>query len=109
MSDKFLDTLAFEEFDSLVQDYLDRPDPDAISFEVFQQLADESNWPPVEIELTGTIRDGMLRLWMAQPISVPFQVRDDEFVIDGLRLVIRMLPELSATSPLPERVAMSGS
>jgi hypothetical protein len=109
MSKEFLDTLAFEEFDGLIQDYIDRPDLDAISFEVFQQLADESNQPPVEVELTGMIRDGILRLRMTQPTKAPLQVRDNEILINGLRLVIRLLPELPAAPSLSEQATTSGS
>jgi len=109
MGDKFLDTLAFEEFDSLIQDYIDRPEPDTISFEVFQQLADESNQPPVEIELMGVIRDGILRLRMAQPTSVPLRVRDNTILINGLRLVIRLLLEAPVEVPPLEQVMPPGS
>ncbi|MCK4451416.1 MAG: hypothetical protein KAX26_12575 [Anaerolineae bacterium] len=109
MSDKFLGTLPFEEFDSLIQDYIDRPHLDAISFEVLQQLADESNQPPMEIELTGVIRDGMLRLRMAQPTGAPLQVRDNTILINGLRLVIHLLPESLAEVPQLEQATPPGS
>ncbi len=108
MSDRFPDTLPFEEFDSLIQDYIDRPDSDAISFEVFQQLVDESNQPPVEIELMGVIKDGVLRLHKAQPTGAPLQVRDNTILISGLRLVIHLLPESLAKAPQLEQTTPPG-
>lgn len=46
MSEQFLGGLNFDEFDNLIENYLDRSEPDAISFEMFEELANESNQPP---------------------------------------------------------------
>ena len=93
MSEQFLGGLDFDEFDHLIENYLARSEPDAISFEVFEELANESNQPPLKIELTGIVKDGTLQLRMAEPANVPLQVQHNEILVNNLQLVIQLEEE----------------
>jgi hypothetical protein len=84
--------MTFEDFDHLIQDYVDRSEPAAIAFDVFQELAAESNQPLVEIALTGVVKEGVLQLSLAEPTDVPLQVQNNEILINNLRLVIQLHP-----------------
>lgn len=98
MSDKFLNELSFTEFDQLIQSHIDRTEPDTLAFDVFQTLADESNQPPVEIVLTGVIKDNELELHIAEPTDAPLRVQGNEILVHNLRLIIQ-LPTQPVTVP----------
>lgn len=90
---KVLDDLEVEEFDRLMEQYIDREDPDAMSFEALDraarlQLAEVTT---SQVELTGTIRGGQIDF--EQPSDAPILVRGNELVIGGLHLVVRLREE----------------
>ena len=65
MSESFLGGLDFDEFDNLIENYLAQNEIDAVSFEVFEELANESNQPPLKIECSraGMPVDGDCKRW----------------------------------------------
>ncbi|MFZ4657098.1 MAG: hypothetical protein ACOYNY_08815 [Caldilineaceae bacterium] len=96
MSDKFLNELSFTEFDQLLQNHIERAEPDDLTIDVFQTLVDESNQPPVDVVLTGVIKDNELELHIAEPTNAPLRVHGNEILLHNLRLIIH-LPTKSAT------------
>lgn len=96
MNDKFLNELSFTEFDQLIQNHIERAELDALTVEVFQALADESNLPPLDIVLTGVIKDNELELHLAEPLDAPLRVHGNEILLHNLRLIIQ-LPTKAAT------------
>lgn len=82
--------MTFTEFDNLIQGYIDRAEPDMIDFDVFQALVDESNQPPVEIVLTGVIKENTLELHVTQPANAPLRVQGNEILLHNFRLVIQL-------------------
>lgn len=93
MSEQFLGGLDFDEFDNLIENYVARSEPDAISFEVFEELVNESNQLPLRIELTGIVKDGTLQLGMVESAKVPFQVQQNQILFNNLQLVIQLQEE----------------
>jgi hypothetical protein len=89
-TDRLLETLDPEEFNSLVEAYMNRVEPDTMSFEAFdhavRRLAQEA--VTETIELTGEVRGDTIVL--DSPETAPVIARGNEIVIGGLRLVIRL-------------------
>ena len=62
MTQKILDTLKPEEFDALIETFVERPEPDILSFEAFDQAARRLTQEAVveTVELTGVVEGGAI-------------------------------------------------
>lgn len=98
MKRKILDTLEPEEFDALIEAYVERSEPDALSFEALDQAARRFAQDAVAetIELTGVVEEGAIVF--DPPESVPVLARGNEVVIGDLRLVVKLRPAPPAVS-----------
>lgn len=90
MAKKLLGVLEPEEFDELVEAYIDRSEPDTMSFEAFDQAAHRLAQEAVTetIELTGLVRGDAIVF--DSPEAVPVIAHGNEIVIGGLRIVIKL-------------------
>lgn len=90
MTKKLLGALEPKEFDDLVGAYIDRAEPDTMSFEAFDQavhrLAQQAT--AETIELTGVVQGDTIVF--DSPKTAPVIVHENEIMIGGLRLVIRL-------------------
>lgn len=96
MTEKLLGTLEPEEFDNLVEAYINRAEPDTMSFEAFDQALHRLAREAVTetIELTGVVQGNTVIF--DSPKTAPVIAHGNEIVIGGLRLVIRLRqPELA--------------
>ena len=93
---KVLDGLEVEEFDRLMEEFIDREDPNAMSFEALDQAArlQLAEATATQVELSGTIRDGQITF--EQPGDAPILVYGNELVIGGLHLVVNLREEMAA-------------
>jgi hypothetical protein len=93
---KVLDGLEAEEFDRLMEQFIDREDPNAMSLEALDQAArlQLAEVTAAQIELTGTIRDGQITF--EQPSDAPILVHGNELVIGGLHLIVRLRQETTS-------------
>lgn len=87
MDQDVINEMAFEEFDSLIQGFIARAEPDALSFEALQDALQGE--PRYTVTLTGVLKDD--RLVLQQP-DAPVRVRGNEIVIGDLRLRIELVP-----------------
>ena len=92
MKEKILDTLEPEEFDALIESYVERPEPDTLSFEALDQAARRLAQEAVAetIELTGVVEEGAFVF--DPPKAAPVVAHGNEVVIGGLRLVVKIRP-----------------
>ena len=90
MTQKILDTLEPEEFDALIETYIERPEPDTLSFEALDQAARRLAQEAVTetIELTGVVEGSTITF--DAPKAAPVIAHDNEIVIGGLRLVFKL-------------------
>ena len=90
MADKILGTLEASEFDELITSFIDRAEPDTMSFEAFDQavhrLAEEAIIET--IELTGVIEENAIIFDAAD--ASPVITQGNEVLVGGLRLVVRL-------------------
>jgi hypothetical protein len=90
---KVLDGIEVAEFDQLIDRFIEREDPNAISFEALDEAARQQldEVTTAHVELTGTIRDGQITF---DPLAdAPIIVHGNEVVIGGLRLVVNLRQE----------------
>jgi len=89
----WLDGIEVAEFNQLVNQFIEREDPNAISFEALDEAVrrqlDEVT--TAHVELTGTVRGGQITF--DSPTSAPIIVRGNELIIGGLRLVVNLRQE----------------
>ena len=93
---KVLDGIEVAEFDQLIAQFIEREDPNAISFEALDEAARQQleKVTTAQVELTGTIRDGQITF---DPLAdAPIIVYGNELVIGGLRLVVNLRQETIA-------------
>lgn len=90
MTEKLLGALEPAEFDDLVEAYIDRAEPDTMSFEAFDQAVHRLVQEAVTetIELTGVMQGDTITF--DSPKTAPVIAYGNEIVIGGLRLVIRL-------------------
>jgi hypothetical protein len=90
---KILDGIEVTEFNQLVEQFIEREDPNAISAEALDQAARQQLEQAVttRVELTGTVREGQITF--DPPANAPILVRGNELVIGGLRVVVKLRPE----------------
>lgn len=90
MVDKLLGTLEPQEFDHLVEAFIERSEPDTMSFEAFDQavyrLAQEAITET--IELTGVVQGDTIIF--DTPESAPVITQGNEVLIGGLRIVVKL-------------------
>ena len=92
MTQKILEPLKPEEFDALIEAYVERPEPDTLSFETFDQAARRLTQEAVveTVELTGVVEGGAI---VFDPsMASPVVAHGNEVVIGGLRLVVKLGP-----------------
>ncbi len=96
MNDKVLDGIEATEFDRLVNQFVKREDPNAISFQALDEAARErlGEVTTTRVELTGTIRDDQITF--DPPPDAPILVRGNELVIGGLHLVVNLRREAAS-------------
>ena len=90
MSDhKILGELTIEDFDELIESYIEHGGPDAVSFAAFGEvLADlEAESAQETIELTGIVRGDTIVF--DQPRAA-ITVKDNEILLRGTKLVIKL-------------------
>lgn len=95
MTQKTLDALEPEQFDALIETFIDRSEPDTLSFEAFDQAARRLAQKAVAetIELTGVVEKGAIVFDPSR--AAPVIARGNEIVIGGLRLVVKLRPDLA--------------
>jgi hypothetical protein len=90
MTDKRLGSLEPEAFEELIESFIERSEPDTMSFEAFdqsiQRLAAEA--VAETIEVTGMIEEGSIVFDSLD--SAPITAQGNEILIGGLRLVVRL-------------------
>ena len=90
---KVLDGIEVAEFNQLIEQFVEREDPNAISAEALDQAARQQleRVATTRVELTGTIREGQIAF--DPPADAPIIVHGNELVIGGLRLVVNLRQE----------------
>jgi hypothetical protein len=95
---KVLDNVEPNEFDQLMEQFIKRKDPNAISFDALDEAArlqlDEV--ATTHVELTGVVRGGQIAF--DPPSDAPIIVRGNELVIGGLHLIISLRQEQEASA-----------
>ena len=90
MDEKLLGTLEPREFDDLINAFIDRAEPDTMSFAAFDQatslLAQEAI--AETIELTGSVRGNAIVFDSAG--VAPVAAHGNQIFVGGLRLVVRL-------------------
>jgi hypothetical protein len=78
------------EFDSLIDAFIDRPEPDTLSFAVFEQATNQlAEQAIVEtIEVTGVIHGDEIQFDVTE--TAPVITHGNEVLIGGLRLIVRL-------------------
>jgi len=93
---KVLDDMEVEEFDRLIDQFVDREDPNAVSFAALDEAARRqlAEVATAQIELTGTIHGGQIAF--DQPTDAPILVHGNELIIGGLHLVVNLREEATS-------------
>jgi len=90
MTEKLLGSLSAEEFNELVDAYIERSEPDTMSFEALDEavrrLAQEA--VAETIEVTGVVQGDTIVF--DPPKAAPVIAHGNELLIGGLRLVIKI-------------------
>ena len=90
MTEKLLGSLSTEEFSELVEAYIERSEPDTMSFEAFDEaahrLAEEAITETIEV--TGVVQGDTILF--DPPKTAPVIAHGNELLIGGLRLVIKI-------------------
>lgn len=96
MTGKLLGSLEPQEFEDLVASFIDRSEPDTMSFAAFdqaiQRLAEEA--VAETIEVTGTIQEGAIVFDATE--TAPIVAQGNQILIGGLRLIVRLRPAEAA-------------
>ncbi len=87
-----LDNLEAKEFDRLMGQFIEREDPNAISFAALDEATRQQleQVTTTQVELTGTVRDGQITF--DPPADAPIIAHGNELVIGGLHLVVHLRP-----------------
>jgi hypothetical protein len=90
MADKILGTLAAEEFEQLLTAFIERAEPDTMSFAAFDQAAHRLAEDAITetIELTGVIEGDEIVFDATE--AAPVFTQGNEVLVGGLRLVVRL-------------------
>ncbi|MBU0491433.1 MAG: hypothetical protein KKA73_20480 [Chloroflexi bacterium] len=89
---KVLDGIQVNEFDHLVDRFIEREDPNALSFQALDEAARQQldEVTAVRVELTGVVQDNQITF--DSPADAPVIARGNELVIGGLRLIVNLRP-----------------
>ena len=89
---RVLDGIEVTEFNQLIAQFVERQDPNAISFAALDEAAQQQldRVTAARIELTGAIRNGQITF--DPPADAPIAVHGNELLIGGLRLVVHLRP-----------------
>lgn len=90
MSDQLLGALDANEFTELIEGFIAHSEPDAMSFDAFDQAAQRLAQQAITetIEVTGFVRGDQISFESAEPTLV--SVHENELWIGGLRLVVKL-------------------
>jgi hypothetical protein len=90
MNEKLLGTLEPDEFDDLINAFVDRSEPDTMSFAAFDQATGRLAQEAIAetIELTGSVRDNSI-VFDAAGLA-PVTAQGNQIFVGGLRLVVRL-------------------
>ena len=93
---KVLDGIEITEFNQLINRFIERDAPDAISFNALDEAARQQldEVTATQVELTGTIRDGQITF--DSPSNAPIIAHGNELIIGGLRLVVSIRQEAAS-------------
>jgi hypothetical protein len=88
--DQIFDRVNATEFEALVDQYIHREDPDALSMQALDEAArlHLAEVTTTRVEGTGRTHEG--RLIFDQPPDAPILTYENELVIDGLHVVINL-------------------
>lgn len=90
MTGKLLGSLEAQEFEELVAAFIERSEPDTMSFAAFdhaiERLAEEAIAETIEV--TGMIKEGSIVF--DAPESAPIVAQGNQILIGGLRLIVRL-------------------
>lgn len=91
-----LDGIEVQEFNALMEQFIEREDPDAITFTALDEAvhAHLDDVTTTRVELTSTVSEG--ELVFDPPANAPIIVRGNELIIGGLHLVVK----LRSTTPV---------
>ncbi|MFQ5813434.1 MAG: hypothetical protein ACE5I2_09655 [Anaerolineae bacterium] len=86
---KVLGGLTIENFDELIEGYIEHGGPDAVSFTAFGEILADLEAESVQetVELTGVVRGDTIVF--DQP-RVPITVKDNEIFLRGTKLIIKL-------------------
>jgi hypothetical protein len=95
---KVLDNIEPNEFEQLIEQFIEREDPNAISFDALDEAARQQlkEVTTTHVELTGVVRGGQIAF--DPPSDAPIIVRGNELVIGGLHLVVNLRQEQEASA-----------
>ena len=90
MNEKMLETLEPQEFDDLVNAFIDRSEPNTMSFAAFDQATSRLAQEAITetIELTGSVRDNSI-VFDAAGVA-PVAAYGNQIFVGGLLLVVRL-------------------
>ena len=90
MTDKQLGSLEPEEFERLIESFVERSEPDTMSFTAFDQAIQRLAEAAIAetIEVTGTIKEGEIVFDASE--AAPIVAQGNEILIGGLRLVVHL-------------------
>lgn len=96
MTSKLLGSLELQEFEELVASFIERSEPDTMSFDAFDQVIQRMAEEAVAetIEVTGMIKEGSIVFDATK--SAPITAQGNEILIGGLRLIVRLRPAEAA-------------
>ena len=95
---KVLDNIEPNEFDQLIERFIEREAPNAISFDALDEAARQqlNKVTTTHVELTGVVRGGQIAF--DPPSNALIIVRGNELVIGGLHLVISLRQEQESSA-----------
>jgi hypothetical protein len=90
---KVLDGIQATEFNQLIEQFIERDDPDALSAAALDQAARQQleQVTTTRVELTGIVREGQIAF--DPSTDAPIITRGNELVIGGLHVVVKLRPE----------------
>jgi hypothetical protein len=96
MSELF-DGLQTDEFEKMVETFIDQEDPDAISPTALDEAAclELEKVATTSVELTDVIQEG--KIIFDTPRDAPIVVDGNELVIGGLRLIVNLRPTFQSS------------
>ena len=93
---KVLDGMEAAEFDRLVDQFIEREDPNALSLKALDEAARQQlgEVTATRVELSGVVRGNQIAF--DQPADAPIIARGNELVIGGLHLVVNLRQETAS-------------